>query len=636
MDQQLLLDPKCPMALWVLGPRLHLRCHSVQQLLRDPMFRWVLSVLGHHLRQQFHLVPQFRKPLPFPMDRLRRLDLMFRLALWVLGPRWLRQSPRGQPRLRDPMFRWVLWVLGRHLHRLCRMDPRFLEYLVPPMCRLVRWLRSLPQFRMDRLFLMGQQLLLDPMFLMDPLGLGHHLRQQFHLAPLLLRDLMCRTALWVLGHRMLRRSRMDRLLRLDPMFRLVLWGLGRHSPRRFHSAPLLLRGLMFLTVLWVLGPRWLRLSPRGQPRLRDLMCHSALWLRLLRLCRRVRLSLTDRRFHLALLRRLDLMCHLALSVLGPHWLRLCRMDLLLRPVPMFPRDLLGLGHHLRQPFLKDRLRRLDLMFRRVLWVLGPRWLRLFPMVQPFRMDLLFPVRPMCHLALLDPVLRRHPLSPMGQPLQWGLMFHLGLLALGHHLGQQFHLDPLFLVRPKFRTALWVLGPRWLRRFLMGQQLLLGLMSRLVLWLRLLRLCRRVRLSLTDRRFHLALLRLRDRMFLMDRWLHLLRLFHWDQPFLKDRLLLRDPMFLTALWVLGRHLHLRSLMGQPPRWVLMCRWVLWVLGPRWLRLFLMDQQLLLDPKFRTALWLPKARGHHLHLQHRWLRRSRMDRLLLRDLMCHLDQ
>jgi hypothetical protein len=363
------------------------------------------------------------------------------------------------------------------------------------------------------------------------------------------------------------------------------------------------------------------------------------------------------------------------------------MDLLLRPVPMFPRDLLGLGHHLRQPFLKDRLRRLDLMFRRVLWVLGPRWLRLFPMgqprlrdlkfrwvllglgppmvrqfhldllrpldlmflmdqslhlhplfrkVQPFRMDLLFPVRPMCHLALLDPVLRRHPLSPMGQPLQWGLMFHLGLLALGHHLGQQFHLDPLFLVRPKFRTARWVLGPRWLRRFLMGQQLLLGLMSRLVLWLRLLRLCRRVRLSLTDRRFHLALLRLRDRMFLMDRWLHLLRLFHWDQPFLKDRPLLRDPMFLTALWVLGRHLHLRSLMGQPPRWVLMCRWVLWVLGPHWLRLFPMDQQLLLDPKFRTALWLPKARGHHLHLQHRWLRRSRMDRLLLRDLMCHLDQ
>jgi len=69
MDQQLLLDPKCPMALWVLGPRLHLRCHSVQQLLRDPMFRWVLSVLGHHLRQQFHLVPQFRKP-PWPCGSL--------------------------------------------------------------------------------------------------------------------------------------------------------------------------------------------------------------------------------------------------------------------------------------------------------------------------------------------------------------------------------------------------------------------------------------------------------------------------------------------------------------------------------------------------------------------------------------
>ena len=128
MDQQLLLDPKCPMALWVLGPRLHLRCHSVQQLLRDPMFRWVLSVLGHHLRQQFHLVPQFRKPLPFPMDRLRRLDLMFRLALWVLGPRWLRRFRKVRRYLVRPMFRlvlWLRWVRGRRMLRLSLTDRLF-------------------------------------------------------------------------------------------------------------------------------------------------------------------------------------------------------------------------------------------------------------------------------------------------------------------------------------------------------------------------------------------------------------------------------------------------------------------------------------------------------------------------------
>ena len=228
----------------VLGPHLHLRCRRDLQFLKDRLFLMdplflrdlkcpmALWVLGHHLLPQFHLVPLFRTALPFRrvqqylghlmfrsvlwlhwhllfltvppcrMDRLRPLDLMCHLALWVLGPRWLRQSPRGQPLLRDPMFRWVLWVLGRHLHRLCRMDPRFLEYLVPPMCRLVRWLRSLPQFRMDRLFLMGQQLLLDPNFHSDlslPKVRGHHLHLQ---------------------HRWLRRSRMDRLLLRDLMCHL--------------------------------------------------------------------------------------------------------------------------------------------------------------------------------------------------------------------------------------------------------------------------------------------------------------------------------------------------------------------------------------------------------------------------------
>ncbi len=224
MDQQLLLDPKCPMALWVLGPRLHLRCHSVQQLLRDPMFRWVLSVLGHHLRQQFHLVPQFRKPLPFPMDRLRRLDLMFRLALWVLGPRWLRQSPRGQPRLRDLMCRTVL---GHHLLRLfhldqpflmdrrCRMAPRFLEYLADLMCHWV---------------------------------LGHHLRPQFHLVPLFRTALPFRRVQQYLGHL---------------MFRSVLW---LHWHLLFLTVPpcrmdrLRPLDLMCHLALWVLGPRWLRQS----------------------------------------------------------------------------------------------------------------------------------------------------------------------------------------------------------------------------------------------------------------------------------------------------------------------------------------------------------------------------------------
>ena len=106
------------------------------------MFRWVLSVLGHHLRQQFHLVPQFRKPLPFPMDRLRRLDLMFRPVLWVLGPRWLRLFPMDQQLLLDPKFRTALWLpkaRGHHLHlqhrwlRRSRMDRLLLRAL---MCHL--------------------------------------------------------------------------------------------------------------------------------------------------------------------------------------------------------------------------------------------------------------------------------------------------------------------------------------------------------------------------------------------------------------------------------------------------------------------------------------------------------------------
>ena len=109
-----------------------------------------------------------------------------------------------------------------------------------------------------------------------------------------------------------------------------------------------------------------------------------------------------------------------------------------------------------------------------------------------------------------------------------------------------------------------------------------------------------------------------------------------QPFLTDPRFLVRLMCHLALLGLAPHLHPPSRTGQQFLWDPRFLMALWVLGPRWLRRFLMGQQLLLDPKFRTALWLPKARGHHLHLQHRWLRRSRMDRLLLRDLMCHLDQ
>jgi hypothetical protein len=243
------------------------------------------------------------------------------------------------------------------------------------------------RFRMDLLFLW---------VLMCRWVLGHHLRQPFHLDLLFLTVRLCRLDLMCRKDLLLRPLR--RLL-MVPLFLTVQRSLMDRLP---------LRDLMCHLVLWVLGSHWLRLSPMGQPSPKDrlllwgLMCHLVLGHHLRQQFHLVPLFLTVQPFRMDLLPLRDLMCHLVLWVLGPRWLRLCRMDLLLRLVPMFPRDRLGLGRHLRQPFLKDRLRRLDLMFRRVLWVLGPHWLRLSPMGQPRLRDL------------------------------------------------------------KFRWVLWVLGPRWLR------------------------------------------------------------------------------------------------------------------------------------------------------------------------------
>jgi hypothetical protein len=112
------------------------------------------------------------------------------------------------------------------------------------------------------------------------------------------------------------------------------------------------------------------------------------------------------------------------------------------------------------------------------------------------------------------------------------------------------------------------------------------MCRRVLVPHLVRLFLMVPLFLTDRRFLMGqqfLEYLEVLMFPRVLVPHLLPLFLTVQRSLMDRLPLRDLMFLTALLVLG---------------------------PRWLRLFLMGQPLLWDPRCRLVLLVL---GPHLHLR-----------------------
>ena len=201
--------------------------------------------------------------------------------------------------------------------------------------------------------------------------------------------------------------------------------------------------------------------------------------------------LTDPRF------LVRLMCHLALLGLAPHLHLPSRTGQQFLWDPRFLMALWVLGRHWLRRFRKVRRYLVRPMFRLVLWlrwVRGRRMLRLSLTDRRLHLDLLFPVRLMFRLARLGLVPRWLRLSLTGQPLQWGLMFHLGLLllmpllcrtALPSHLALQslvppmcrlvlsvlgHHLDPLLrkdrLLRGDLmcRKALWVLGLRWLRRF----------------------------------------------------------------------------------------------------------------------------------------------------------------------------
>jgi hypothetical protein len=107
-----------------------------------------------------------------------------------------------------------------------------------------------------------------------------------------------------------------------------------------------------------------------------------------------------------------------------------------------------------------------------------------------------------------PGFRWHLLFPKGQQYLWGRIYRLVLLRLLRHSHRRFLMGQRFLLLPMFPMVRWLLSPPMRQQFRMVPLYLEDPMNRTVLlhlWLRTLRLCRKVRLSLAVRLIHSVLL-----------------------------------------------------------------------------------------------------------------------------------